>query len=205
MQPARLRAIVAAAVLALASGVSACATLAPNAGQGHSERLAETSAPLTADAMLNLPARPGYPRNDTLIQTVVGQYGDRRTAFQAVLELSPEQVTIVLTAPSGPRIMTIDWTAAGVAVERTSLAPEELSAINILGDVFLTSWPSDAIAAALPHGFQLRYDGDARVVSGPEGPVVRIQQGAEIDGLHRASFTHLAFGYSLTIVTEVDR
>lgn len=188
-------------MFAAALVLAGCAALGVGGGTARTEQLTDLHTPLTSEAMLTLPAPPAYPRTETLIQTVVGRYQDRRTAFQAVLDLSPERVSIVLTAPSGPRIMTVEWTEAGVEVERTSLAPEELSALNILGDIFLAQWPADQIAGALPDGFAVD-DGQPRTITGPGGLVVRVEQQEAADGLHRATFENLSFGYALTIVTE---
>ncbi len=202
MPPARLTNTIRALLLASPLVAASCAALGRVATAGQVQKLSDMSAPLTADVALTLPETPGYPVAETIIQTVVGNYGERRTSFQAILELSPDRVAIVLTAPSGPRIMSIDWTQAGVMVERTSLAPEELSALNILSDVFLSNWPDEAVSAALPSGFRLQSGVEGRIIAAPDGDVIRISPPETANGVSRTSFTHLSFGYALTIVTE---
>ena len=84
----------------------------------------------------------------------------RRTYHVYVVELSPEQVQIVVTAVSGPRLATITWNAAGVDIDRTVLAPPGVPVENILSDMFISLWPPDVVRASLPHNVTLTVDDD---------------------------------------------
>lgn len=196
MPSSRLTILATALALLSPLGLAACV------GLGVVEQVADRSVPLAPDARFALPARPDYPDTDLLVQTVIGQYDDRRTAFQAVLELSPSRAHIVLTAASGPRIMSIDWTDAGLAIDRAALAPDELSGLDVLGDIFLSLWPHEAVAAALPAGYQVTDTEQGRTISNGEVVVVQITTEASEGGVRRSTFENLAFGYKLTIVTE---
>lgn len=196
MPPAKLKLLTLLLLLATPLALSACV------GMGATQRVLDHSTPLTANARLTLPQAPDYPRTETLIQTVIGQYEDRRTAFQAVLELSPERVRIVLTAASGPRIMSIDWTDEGITIDRAAIAPDEVSGLEILGDIFLTLWPHEQVADTLPSDLFMSDAGATRSISSLDGRIVQIIHGETDAGARRTTLENHAFGYKLTIITE---
>ncbi len=165
-------------------------------------QLEDTQTPLAVGYDLTLPTRPGYPNEVFLTQTVVGHYEDRRAAFQAFLDLSPDTVSIVMTAPSGPRILGLQWNDDGITEDRTPLAPEDLSGLNILGDIFLALWPADAVSAALPSGVVLDEQPGLRTVSIPDRVLVRITDRTDADGTRRQELENVSFGYRLSILTE---
>jgi hypothetical protein len=190
-----MRAAIAAALLGLL--VSGCNTVHPIEG---------SATPLGKNLELHLPAAPGFPETMNATQTVVGQYGERRAAFQAVLTLSPATAQVVLTTPGGPRILTITWTSAGIVEDRTPLAPEDLKGINVLGDIFVSLWPVEAVRAALPAGVTVAEAGPKRTIRAGERTIVEVEhlekRVEDGKGLLRQKLTNLDFGYSLTIITE---
>jgi hypothetical protein len=181
----------------LAAPIAACAS--KRSGEFSPAPL---SAPIARNVTLILPTPPGYPRARRVLQTIVGLYGERSSAFEAVVSLSPDLVELVLALPSGPRIANIRWSKDGVEFDRSRMAPPELKAENVLGDLFLCQWPVAAIEAALPPGATLRVDGESRVVLA--GDRVLVEVGVEItaDGESRQSLRNADFDYSLRIVTQ---
>lgn len=197
MPSARVKLFAAVLFLATPFVASACA------GMGATRQIVDRSTPLSAGARLTLPQAPNYPRTETLIQTVIGQYEDRRTAFQAVLDLSPERVHIVLTAASGPRIMSIDWTGEGITVDRAAIAPDELSGLEILGDIFLTLWPHEQVADALPSDVFMSNGGAMRFITSlDDGRIVEVINDETDAAPRRTTLRNLAFRYQLIIITE---
>lgn len=186
-----MRAALAALLLSLA--VSGCNTVRPIEG---------SATPLGRNLELRLPVAPGYPETLNATQTVVGQYGERRAAFQAILTLSRKTAEVVLTTPGGPRILTITWTEAGIVEDRTPLAPADLKGINILGDIFVSLWPLTSLRAALPPGVTVEENGSKRTVKAADRTVAEVDTLEKTDALWRQKLTNLDFGYSLTIITE---
>jgi hypothetical protein len=161
------------------------------------------AAALGRDLDLLLPARPGYPETVELAQTILASFDGRRVALGAALALSPERVWIVLTAADGPRILTLDWTAAELAEERTALAPAGLRGAEVLAAIFLAQWPRAAVAAALPAGAALaEVDGRRRVAFAGRIVAEVADQPAGPDGRRRQDLRNFDFGYQMAIITE---
>lgn len=180
-------------ILSLAALAAACAT-APEPAPAPMARIA-------ADVALTLPTPPGYPETATLLQTVRGQFGERRGVVEAVLSLSPERVEIVLTAAGGPRLATVTWDDAGVREDRLPLAGDAVPVENILADIFVSLWPVEAVEAALPDAAELIITDDgARSITRNGDVIVSIRSDAENPA--RTLVRNEAFGYDLTIVTQ---
>ncbi|MDZ4759884.1 MAG: DUF3261 domain-containing protein [Alphaproteobacteria bacterium] len=179
--------------LGLACALSACAG-APLANGPE--------APLGRGLELRLPPKPGYPGAYTGVQTVVGEYGGRRAAFEAVLELSPDVASIALTTVGGPRILSVRWSSAGIVEDRTPLAPPELKGISVLADIFLSLWPVEAVQAAAPAGVEITEAGALRRVAAAGRTIVEVETLQRSDASMRQELRHSDFGYTLRITTE---
>ena len=154
------------------------------------------------DATLTLPLTPSYPAALSATQTVVARHEERTVAFQAALELAPDAARVTLIAPSGPRILTIDWTTAGVREERTLLAPAQLRGVDVLADIFLCLWPADTVSTSLYGGLTLETDGNVRRVRAPDRVIVEITESAGEDGAIKHTLRNLDRGYTLNITTQ---
>lgn len=196
-----MRLLSAALAATLASG---CASLPTGALLHRHEAIAASSgvqARIAADAVLTLPAPPNYPGVRTIVQSGRAHYGDRDGAFDAVLSLSPERVEIVLAMAAGPRLATIDWDAHGVREERAVFAPDNVPVANILADIFVSTWPADAVAEALPEGLKLRVSEDGgRVISRGAETIVDITPDPAQPG--RIVVRNAALGYQVTLITQ---
>ena len=178
-------------ILASIALASACAS-APN----HAPR-----AHISEDFDLSLPLPPGYPQTSTIAQTVRARYGMLQAVFEAVLSLSPERVDIVVTAAGGPRLATIHWDESGVREERTLLAPEGVPVENLLADLFVSLWPIEAVAAALPAGVDLSVgENGARTLSA--GGVAIMEVRREPGDTERVLVRNHALGYEISIVSQ---
>jgi len=170
-----------------------------------------TEISIAQDITLTLPALPGYPEPYSAFQTVVGQYGERRQAFQAALELAPDTAKIVLIAPSGPRIMEIDWSADGLTEVRSSYAPDELDGKQVLGDIYLSLWPAETIIEHLSLSPDMK-TGEISIEAAANGsrhllkgdtPILHIAElERDAKGRRVQLFTHLERGYSLKIISD---
>lgn len=152
--------------------------------------------------MLTLPSKPNYPAKETHVQTILGEFDGRKAAFEAVLDLAPERAKLVITAASGPRIMSVTWTKDGLREDRTLLAPPGLSGANALGDIFLALWPADQVALALPEGVQLAQTEGLRRIFTADRTIVAIETSSAAGGVATQALTNYDFDYSLSIVDE---
>ncbi|RYF92583.1 MAG: DUF3261 domain-containing protein [Caulobacteraceae bacterium] len=153
---------------------------------------------------LTLPTPPGYPGEREMAQSIVAAYGPRKVAFDALVSLSPARVSIIVTAPAGPRVAQIDWDEAGVRTQTDGPPPAGFRAENVLADMVMSNWPRPALVKALagrlevwdyPDGHRKLVRGNELVVDIP--PAVR-----EADGSSRRTLTNHDFGYSLTIISR---
>jgi hypothetical protein len=142
---------------------------------------------------------PGYLRETTILQIVQGAYGADRRTFQSLVSLSPEKVRVIMTLPGGPRIMTIEWSARGVAAERTALAPAELMGENVLADLVISLWDLNAVAAALPDGATVTETGGVRTVHSEGREVITVRYADDANTTRRMVLTNHDFGYELSI------
>jgi hypothetical protein len=182
-------------ILALAVAAGACGARHEPAEDGR------LRAHIAEDVELMLPSPPGYPETRTLSQIVRARYGERSAAFEAVLDLSPEQVTVVITALGGPRVATLTWNEAGVREERTLLAPTGVPVENILADIFLVVWPTEAVAASLPEGVELVTDEDGRHRRLQRDGETIVEIAPDPENPSRAVVRNLAFEYEVTITS----
>lgn len=153
------------------------------------------------DVFLRLPSTPAYPRRETLLQTVVGDYRGERRLFQSVVSLSPDLVRVVITAPAGPRVLTATWSADGIAVERTPLAPRDLEAASILADLMLVYWDLEAVDAALAGAASVVERDGVRTVVREGRKVVTVERRTGGAAREQAVLVNHDLGYVLRIQT----
>lgn len=181
-----------ALILALCALAASCAS---------TPAAAPLQARIASDVLLTLPLPPGYPDTRVIQQIGQGRYGEHESAFEAVLSLAPARVEIVLTMLGGPRLATITWDEAGIREARSPFAPDEVPVQNILADVFVSMWPAEAVAHALPEGVRLSVEEDgARTVSRGDEVLVSVIPDAENPA--RSVVRNALFGYEVIIVNQ---
>lgn len=183
----------AALALALAALLAGCASVRPINGE---------ATPLGKGLEMRLPAAPGYPGHFIGHQTLVGTYAGRKGAFEAALDLSPEKAVVVITTVSGPRLLSVTWTSTGVSEDRSPIAPAEVKGLNILGDIFISLWPLEAVKRAMPPGVSVIDEAGARRVRTADRVVEEIVTIKTDDGGSKQMLRNLDLGYDLTILTD---
>ena len=99
---------------------------------------------------LTLPVPPGYPGETEIAQSIVASYGPRKVAIDALVSLSPAKVTIIVTAPAGPRVAQIDWDGAAWLVASESTIRRNAGFwIFLFSNVLWIAWAAYAAAPAL--------------------------------------------------------
>jgi hypothetical protein len=158
-------------------------------------------ARIAEDVALTLPMPPAYPQATTIVQTGHARYGERQAAFEAVLSLAPDRAEIVLTMLGGPRLATIVWDDAGIHEDRALFVPKSVPVENIVADIFVTVWPAEAVAAALPEGTTLTVseDGGRTISRGDDMIVTATPSPADPN---RTVVRNIPFGYEVAIVSQ---
>lgn len=185
-----MKGFLAVCLLAL---LSACAS-----GR-HEDGNIQTLAP---GVTLTLPGAQPFGEAASVVQLVQARYGNRHQTFQSAIESGAGQFTVLMTVPSGPRIMRIDWRDGSIAVKKEPIAPTNLSPERILADLMLVYAPSDVLRAALVGG---------TLVVGDEGVRKLLKDGREVISVTRptgdiwngrATLTNLAYDYALDIQSQ---
>lgn len=154
---------------------------------------------------LTLPRPPAFPGEREFAQSIVADYGSRKIAFDALVSLSPERVTVIVTAPAGPRLAQIDWTAEGVKTAMDGPAPPGFRAENLLADLVMARWPKPLLEQALGGRLEVwdYADGRRKLVREGKETIVEIAPPViDAAGAERRVLTNHHFGYSLTIITR---
>ena len=161
-------------------------------------------ANISRQASLVLPRPPAYPDRRTISQTVIADLHGRRSAFEAVVELSPDLVTMTILAPSGPRLAQVRWSAEGVTALDMAGLPTGLRSENLMADLFMTLWPRTAVEAALGPTSDVRDlpNGAGRSIRVGGKPLVEIHTIRYGDGGARTTVHNLDLGYTLTVLNQ---
>jgi hypothetical protein len=186
-------------LLAATTAAAGCAST-PHLGLGLAhDDAGPAEAQLGRDMTLALPSPPAYPETTTLRQTVLAHYGPMSGAFEAIIDLSPQQVQVVVTAAGGPRLATITWNEAGLRKDVTPLAMGAIPAENLMADIFVSLWPRAAVAAALPAGSGLSVEADgSRVIWYGDQMVLEVRRDAEHPD--RVHVRNHALDYDVTVI-----
>ncbi len=109
---------------------------------------------LSACGVLPVHERPPSPplltpsslgRSVGALQIVHGAYGEQDLAFQCVVEVTLQQLTMVGLSAQGQRVFSLRYDGNKVDAESTALAPDGLDPQRVLVDLQLALWPLAAL------------------------------------------------------------
>lgn len=123
--------------------------------------------------------------------------------LDAALEIDPTRVSLVGLA-LGMRVLSLDFDGRELREWRHAMLPSQVRAADVLEDLQLTLWPVEAIARALPPGWQVEDQGLRRTLR-RDGEVVAT---ITYSGLPRwqgtAVLDNVRYQYRLTIVSASE-
>ncbi|MES1991334.1 MAG: DUF3261 domain-containing protein [Pseudomonadota bacterium] len=185
--------LVACVMLAVATGVTGCASGRESAAQLQ---------PLAPGVTLSLPATPAFGDGDDVMQLVQARYQGHQQMFQSLIRSKADHFTVVMSVPSGPRIMRIDWTKGGVTAKKETLAPGGLSPERMLADLMLVYGSADDVRRSIDGAFFIEtYRTERKVIKdGKLLIMVARPKGDVWNG--RASLINYAFDYQLIIQSQ---
>lgn len=100
----------------------------------------------------------------SLQQHVQVEQGSHNVDFEAVLDVTPEMVTLVGLA-FNQRVFTLKYDGVKLQESRSKMLPREVQAGDVLSDLQLALWPTEVVRSALPTGWTLRDSSGTRVLS----------------------------------------
>jgi hypothetical protein len=136
----------------------------------------------------------------SLQQRLVLERDGRIDAIDAALEVDAERVDLV-GFTVGQRIFSLHYDGKELQSWRHPAVPLELRGEEVLEDLQLTLWPSEAIAQALPVGWGIEEAGRRRTLSFNEVPVMMIDYSGEPRWLGQIAVNNLRYHYRLTILS----
>jgi hypothetical protein len=140
-----------------------------------------------------------------VVQLGQARYEDRDVVFQAVISSKPDVMSLVMTLPSGPRVMSFTWTPGSLQTKLEPIAPKGLSADHMLADMIVMYAPAELLRSLLS-GAKLTTasDGARRIVRGGDVLVVvsRPDGASSNPWIGNAVLENKAFGYTLRIESK---
>lgn len=82
-------------------------------------------------------------------QLVTVSRDDKAVTVEVRLSVKAERLILVAQDMLGQRLMTVQWTDAGIAEERSPNLPAVVSPVGLLADLVALCWPEDAVRRAL--------------------------------------------------------
>jgi hypothetical protein len=177
------------AVLGMAALLASCA----GGGSGAAPQ------PLAPGVTMILPDAPPFGEAATAFQLVQGRYHDHRQSFQSIIQSTPGHFAVVMTVPSGPRIMSVDWRERAISSKKEPIAPGNLSPERVLADLMLVYAPEDKLRDAIAGGKLVAVGESVRRIFKDGRELIEITRPAGDPWSGEATLTNFAFDYSLDI------
>ncbi|MGD0144009.1 MAG: DUF3261 domain-containing protein [Rhizomicrobium sp.] len=173
-----------------------CVTSMPNAVIP----MPDNQAVLAPDVACAMP--PPSPVGGTVYaaQNIVAHFRGQTYSFEAQIQSAPGEFDLVAMDSLGRRAMSVKWRGGHMDYTRADWLPADVRPADILGDVAIVFWPTDAIAPALAAC-------GALLTAKQDGRIVKIRNREVIDvtyehgkGWNRAAhLSNLAYGFSIDI------
>ncbi len=157
-----------------------------NAPRSHADRLTLALPPAS------------FGRALSLQQQVHVEYVDRTVDFDAVLDITPDSLTLVGMA-LGQRMLTLRYNGVELRETRHPMLPRDVRGADILTDMQMALWPGDAVRAALPPGWTLTDSDTLRTVFKDDQPQVTIVYDGVPRWAARVTMRNLRYDYRLVI------
>jgi len=120
--------------------------------------------------------------------------------LDAALEVDATRINLVGLA-LGIRVLSLDYDGREISEWRHPMLPNEVRAGDVLEDLQLTLWPVEAIAAALPAGWQIEEQGLRRTLRREGEVVATIDYSGTPRWQGKAVLDNLRYKYRLTVVS----
>jgi Protein of unknown function (DUF3261) len=163
----------------------------------------QSAEPMSVRWRLALPPS-SFPELLSLQQQVKVEQAGRTVDFDAVLDITPDMVTLVGMAFS-QRVFTLQYDGVKLQESRSAMLPDEVQAGDVLSDLQLALWPSDAVRPALPGGWTLADSASQRILSEADTVRAVISYSSTPRWSGTISLDNRQYGYRLTIRSAVQR
>jgi len=157
------------------------------------------STPRQPEARLGLKLAPAALGTSISVQQHLKVERDGRTDdLDVALQVEPDAVDVVGLA-FGQRVLTLHYDGKELSSWRHLMLPSQVRAEDVLEDIQLTLWPADAVAAALPPGWQVTEQDKVRTLTLAGEPIMRIVYSGTPRWSGTVVLDNLRYHYKLTI------
>jgi hypothetical protein len=141
-------------------------------------------------------------RSITLQQQLHVEREDGSHDLQMVIDVDEDHVELVGLA-FGQRVLTAYYDGKTLKEKRHMLLPSQVRSEDILEDIQLTYWPTQAIRDALPAGWTIEDEDKRRTLLLDDKPVMVIEYSSNPRWNGKVELSNLRYGYHLTIQSVV--
>jgi hypothetical protein len=160
------------------------------------------SVDIAPGVSLALPDNPPFGLSANVVQLGEAVYKDKVVTFQAVITSTSDLMKVVVTLPSGPRVMSFEWQNGSIKSRLESIAPKGLSAEHMIADMMVMYAPSESLESAL-RGATLKVAADgSRTISQDKRDIIIVNRPAGPDKNPwngRSTLENKPFGYLLSV------
>jgi hypothetical protein len=158
-----------------------------------------TTTPTSSPTRLRLRLAPAALGASISLQQQLHVERESRTDdLEAALEVDAAQINLVGLA-MGQRVMSLTYDGVKLSTWRHVLLPKQVQGEDVLEDIQLTYWPTDAIRAALPAGWTIDDDAMQRRLWANGELMARVRYSANPRWEGPVIFDNLRYHYRLTI------
>jgi hypothetical protein len=173
-----------------------CVATAPNA----SIPAADDQAILAPHLTCVLPPPGAAGGNVNVAQSIVAHFRGQTFSFEAQIQATSTEFDLVALDNLGRRAMSVRWQGGRMDVTRAPWLPVDVRPADILADVAIVYWPTDAVAPALAVcGAALKDTASGREVVDRNRRVIAVTYEAGEGWNRTAHLKNSAFGFTIDI------
>lgn len=147
-----------------------------------------------------LPPPSAAGRSVDIAQTVVSHYGSRSFAFDARIQIKPDELDFAALDGFGRRALTVTWKGDRPVYSAAPWLPPMLRPANVLADFMICYWPDEALSAAFSgSGATVVSTATSRKIVRGKRDLIVVEYGKGEGWNRSAKLRNLAFGYEIDV------
>jgi hypothetical protein len=178
--------------------LAGCATGRPG---GPMLNVADEVAILGPGLSCAIPRPTAALKTANVAQTIVVHVRGQSFYLQAQIQVGPREIDLVALDGLGRRGLTAKWRADGTLnVDRASWLPDIVRPADILTEIAVVFWPTEALAPALSAcGITVKETARDRTLSGPKGVLMKVTYKSGTGWTRTARLRNAPFGIDIDI------
>lgn len=177
--------------------LAGCASAPP---QPMTPPLADNEALLAPRTRFAVPPPSALGQTIAVAQTIVARFRDQSFAFDAQLQINPEELDLVALDSLGRRSLTVTWKDGKIESTAAPWLPSFVRPADILADIMIVYGPEQVVSSsAASAGAALTIKDNQRMIAAGSRKLIVVKYGAG-EGWNRSAKLHnFAFDYDIAI------